>query len=69
MRRFHNAGGHVPVLDALVGKNGRREIAAQVHAFQTLRVQLCDGVAALPQGLQLLGGHALEDGLQPLRLG
>ena len=49
--RLHHAGGHVAVLNALVGENRRSEITAQVHLSQPLYVQFGDGVIALPEDL------------------
>ena len=65
--RLHHAGGHVAVLDALVGENRRSEITAQVHLLQPFHVQLGNGVIALPEGLQIFGRHTSEDSFQPLR--
>ena len=62
MCRLHHTGGHVAVL------NGRGEAAAQVHALQPLYVLPGDGVAAFPEGLQLLMGHPLKGCFQPLGL-
>ena len=49
--RLHHPGGHVLVLDALVGEDGGGEAAAQIHGGQPLHVPLGDGVVTLPKGL------------------
>ena len=65
--RFKHAGGHVLVLDALIGQHSRGQTAAQVHSRQPLHVQGRDGIVALPEGLQFFGRHGPQDGQQPLR--
>ena len=66
--RLHHAGGHVAVLDALIGDDRRGEAATKIHLFQPLRVQLGDGIVAFPEGLQIVGGHALKNRFQTLCL-
>ena len=62
------AGGHVLVLDAVIGQDGGGQAMAQVHALQPLRVHRRDGVIALPKGFQLPIGHGAELFRQDLRL-
>ena len=58
---LQHAGGHVLVLDALVGQNGRGEVALQFHVLQPLHVEAGDGVVAAPQLLEGLGRHSPQD--------
>ena len=53
--------GHVLILDALIGQKGGGQSRAQTwRAFQLPGVPGGEGIAALPEGLQLLTGHALQ---------
>lgn len=66
LRDFHHSGGHILVLDTLVGEDGGGQTAVQVHIRQPRRILRGDGVIALPEGLQFLTGHPLQSGFQPL---
>ena len=62
-------GGHIPVLDALVGQNGRGETPFQVHPGQPLLILGGDGVVAFPQPLQCRRVHGPQPRRQLLGLG
>ena len=64
-----DAGGHVLVLDALIGQQGGGEAALQVHMGQPLQIEGGDGVIALPQLLQGGAVHGLQRRQQPPGLG
>mgnify|MGYP003376509832 CR=1 FL=1 len=57
-----DAGGHIAVLDALIGENGGSELPVQVHAGQALQVEGGNGVVAFPQRLELGGRHSPQRG-------
>ena len=62
---LEDAGGHVLVLDALIGQQGRGEVLLQVHVGQPLQVKGGDGIVALPQLLQGGAVHGLQRRQQP----
>ena len=64
VRRLHHPRGHIAVLDALIGENGRGQAAVQVHVPQPLHIQPGDGVIAFPDRLQFRRGQLLEGGFQ-----
>ena len=62
------AGGHVPVLDPLIGKNGGCQILPQLHLGKPFIIQFRNLVVAFPQGLGFFIGQTLNGFFQFFRL-
>ena len=58
---FQHAGGHVLVLDPLVGENRGGEVTLQLHGLQPLDIETGDSVVAAPETLEFLGRHGPQD--------
>ena len=69
LSRFKNPRRHILILDALIGQNRGRQIPLQIHMAQPLHIEGCDGVVAVPKGLQGRPRHGAQRGQQPPRLG
>ena len=63
--RLKHPRGHGLVLDAHVGQEGRGEAPLQVHGPQPLHIEGGNGVAALPQLLELRRREVPQGGEQP----